>query len=109
MNQSGAVGRRRYDPQDMALRGRIGAFTLHATHDPRETTAKARAAFAERFEREVDPNGELPEEERQRRAYYAKKAYYAKLARRRAVKRRPWQLPPQVSETPEQTPPDQAA
>ena len=59
---------RRFDPQEMALRGRIGAFRLHATHDPRETTKKARAAFDARFLREVDPDGVLPEEERRRRA-----------------------------------------
>jgi hypothetical protein len=69
----------------MALRGRIGAFRLHATHDPRETTRKARAAFDERFLHEVDPEGVLPEEERRRRAHYARKAYFAQLARRRAA------------------------
>lgn len=31
-----------FDPNEMALRGRIGAFRLRATHDPRATTAKAR-------------------------------------------------------------------
>jgi hypothetical protein len=72
----------------MALRGRIGAFRLHATHDPRETTKKARAAFDARFLREVDPEGVLPEEERHRRAQYARKAYFAQLARRRAAARR---------------------
>jgi hypothetical protein len=69
----------------MALRGRIGAFRLHATHDPRETTKRARAAFDARFLREVDPDGLLPEEERRRRAHYARKAYFARLARRRAA------------------------
>jgi hypothetical protein len=78
----------RFDPQEMALRGRIGAFRLHATHDPRETTKKARAAFDARFLREVDPEGVLPEEERFRRAHYARKAYFAQLARRRAAARR---------------------
>ena len=45
-----------------ALRGRIGAFRLHATHDPRETTRAARDAFMRRFEHEVDPASALPEE-----------------------------------------------
>ena len=67
-------------PQEASLRGRIGAYTLHATHDPRETTANARAAFLARFEREVDPDGVLPEEERRRRAEYARKAHFARLA-----------------------------
>ena len=54
----------RFDPNEMSLRGRIGAFRLHATHDPRETTAKARAAFLMRFETEVDPDGVLDPSER---------------------------------------------
>jgi hypothetical protein len=70
----------RFDSLDMALRGRIGAYRLHATHDPRETTAAARAKFLARFEREVDPDGLLPEPERLRRAEMARKAYFAALA-----------------------------
>jgi hypothetical protein len=72
----------------MSLRGRIGAYRLHATHDPRETTRRARAAFDARFLREVDPEGVLPEDERRRRAAYARKAYFAQLARRRVALRR---------------------
>ncbi|MBI4498201.1 MAG: hypothetical protein HY689_09910 [Chloroflexi bacterium] len=66
----------------------MGAHRLHATHDPRETTRNARAAFLEKFEREVDPNGVLPPEERQRRAAHARKAYFAKLALASARARR---------------------
>lgn len=69
------------------LAGRIGAYRLHATHDPRETTANARAAFLSRFEKEVDPNRELPEGERLRRAEAARKAYFARLAYQSAVAR----------------------
>ena len=64
----------------MALRGRIGAYRLHASHDPRETTAPARAAFLKRFEDQVDPERVLPEAERLRRAEYARKAHFARLA-----------------------------
>lgn len=64
----------------MALRGRIGAYRLHATHDPRETTKAARGAFLSRFEAEVDPDRVLPEVERLRRAEYAKRAHFARLA-----------------------------
>ena len=77
-----------FDPQEMALRGRIGAYRLHATHDPRETTAAARAAFMSRFETEVDPDGTLPPVERARRAEAAKKAYFARLAHKSAKARR---------------------
>jgi len=77
-----------YDPQEMARRGRIGAYRLHATHDPRETTKAARAAFLARFEREVDPDGTLAPEERARRAEAARKAYFAQLAHKSAKARR---------------------
>lgn len=79
---------RRFDPNEMALRGRIGAFRLHATHDPRETTARARAAFLARFEAEVDPDGVLDPDERRRRALAARRAYFAQLALRSAQARR---------------------
>lgn len=44
----------------------------------------ARDAFLARFEREVDPNGELPEHERRTRAEHAKRAYMLQLAKRSA-------------------------
>ena len=78
----------RFDPKEMALRGRIGAFRLHATHDPRTTTAKARAAFLSRFESEVDPHGVLDPSERSRRALAARSAYFARLALKSARARR---------------------
>ena len=80
--------RRRFDPDEMALRGRIGAYRLHASRDPRETTERARATFRDMFERIVDPRQELAEAERRRRAEAARKAHYARLARLSAVARR---------------------
>lgn len=77
-----------FDSSEMALRGRIGAYRLHATHDPRETTQTARATFLSRFEREVDPDGILPEAERLRRAEAARKAYFSQLAYKSAKARR---------------------
>ncbi|MGC8635415.1 MAG: hypothetical protein ACP5VP_12325 [Candidatus Limnocylindrales bacterium] len=74
-------------PSQRALRARIGAYALHARHDPRETTAYARAAFLSRFEREVDPDGSLNPAERARRAEAARKAYFTRLAYRSAVAR----------------------
>jgi hypothetical protein len=67
-------------PEEAALRGRIGALVLHSRRDPRETTAKARAAFLANFERQVDPEGVLAPEERRRRAEYARRAHFARLA-----------------------------
>ncbi len=77
-----------YDPEEMARRGRIGAHRLHALHDSRDVTAPARAAFLARFEREVDPTGSLPDDERHRRAQHARKAHFSKLARLSAHARR---------------------
>jgi len=68
------------DAERAALLGRIGAHRLHATHDSRATTTKARAAFLERFEREVDPDCSLPADERTRRAEHARRAHFARLA-----------------------------
>ena len=76
------------DPQEMALRGRIGAYVTHSRHDPKETTTKARATFLSKFEREVDPDGVLPEDERQRRAAAARKAHFSRLAYASAKARR---------------------
>src|SRR5688572_14270050 len=73
---------------EATLRGRIGAYTTHARHDTRETTARARAAFLERFEREVDPAGSLTAAERRRRALAARRAYFARLALASARARR---------------------
>ena len=75
-------------PEERTMRARLAAHTLHATHDSREITAPARAAFQSRFEREVDPDGELPSDERARRAAQARKAYYTRLALASAKARR---------------------
>lgn len=79
---------RRFNPRDLALRGRVGAFRLHATHDPRETTSAARRAFQDSFERLVDPDQRLTAPERRRRAEAARRAHYARLARLSALARR---------------------
>ena len=76
------------DPARASLLGRIGAHRLHATHDSRETTAKARETFLASFEREVDPGYVLPEAERARRAAHARKAHFARLALRSVEVRR---------------------
>ncbi|HLS55716.1 MAG TPA: hypothetical protein VK052_06545 [Zeimonas sp.] len=73
---------------EQARWGRIGAHVLHATYDSTALTAAARAAFLARFERDVDPDGVLPAEERRRRAAHARRAYMARLAARSAAVRR---------------------
>ena len=78
-------------PAERTLRGRIGAYSLHAQGGT--NTGPARLAFLARFEREVDPGGVLPESERQKRAECARRAYFARLglksAKKRQRKRRP--------------------
>ena len=76
------------NPGERALRGRVGAHILHATHDSRAITAKARAAFLARFEKQVDPSGVLPPDERRRRADHLRKAHFARLALKSAQARR---------------------
>ena len=76
------------DPETRRLVAKIGAETLHATHDPVETTTKARAAAFAKFEAEVDPERKLDPAERRRRAEHARKAHMARLALKSAQARR---------------------
>ncbi len=71
-------------PEERTLRARLGAHSLHASSDPRETTAKARVAFLAKFEDQVDPDRMLPEDERKRRAEQALKAHMSRLALERS-------------------------
>jgi len=73
---------------ERSLRGRIAAFSQHAKHDTRETTRAARAAFADRFVDQVDPDRKLSPEERSRRAKAAMQAHMARLAFASARSRR---------------------
>lgn len=82
------TGARRESPAERSLRARAAAYRLHSLHDSRELTRNARLAFNDRFTRQVDPNGVLPEAERQRRAACARKAYFAELAAKSAKARR---------------------
>lgn len=76
-------------PGQRSARARIGAHASWAkTSDPAARTRPARDAFLARFEREVDPEGVLPDDERERRAVSARRAYMARLALKSAAKRR---------------------
>lgn len=75
-------------PAERSERARIGAYSLHAKYDPRQTTRRARATFLARFELRVDPDRQLPEAERMRRAEAARKAYFHRLAAKSAAARR---------------------
>jgi hypothetical protein len=58
------------------MRAGMGAQRQQAVHDPRQTTARARATFLARFERDMDPTGALAPEGRARRAEQARRAYF---------------------------------
>jgi hypothetical protein len=71
------------------MAGRAGALRSWAnTGDKTARTQPARDAFLERFEREVDPDGKLPEKQRTERALYARQSHMTELARRSAQVRR---------------------
>lgn len=69
-----------------SMRARIGAYSLHAQRDARETTSAARAAFLSRFLAGIPED--LPEGERLRRAEAARRAHFQRLAYRSALARR---------------------
>jgi hypothetical protein len=78
-----------YTPADRALRARLAAHTRWAkTPDRSAATAKSRAAFMERFERQVDPDGALEPDVRAKLAANARSAHFAKLALSSARARR---------------------
>lgn len=65
------------------LRGQVGAYTrLAGTPTDRlpDLTAEARAALQLKFERQADPEGVLPQEERERRAAYLRRAELARMS-----------------------------
>ncbi len=71
-----------------SLAGSIGAHSKWAVTDPAEGTAAARAAFLDRFERQADPDGVLPPNERARRAEHLRKAHFQRMALASAKARR---------------------
>ena len=68
--------------------GRIGGHILHATHDSSDIGRHAQAGLSNKFLREADPEGILPEDERERRAYHLRQAHFARLAAASAEARR---------------------
>lgn len=71
------MSRRAASPSAIA---QIAANTRWAQEPDRSAaTAPARSAFIQKFEAEVDPNGQLPEAERAIRAQNALRAHMARL------------------------------
>ena len=65
-------------PEQRVLRSRMAAYAQHS--QGRTNTAPATAAAMARFERQVDPDGQLAPAERARRAEHARRAFYSGLA-----------------------------
>ena len=74
--------------ETVSRRKRLGAYAQHSKYDTRLTTSSARAAFKERFRREVDPEGLLTDAEGERRATAARKVYFLRLSLASAQARR---------------------
>lgn len=76
-------------PAERSLRSRLAAHASWArTSDATARTEPGRQAMRDKFEREVDPDGTLPPEERARRAEHARKAHFTRLALKSAQARR---------------------
>jgi hypothetical protein len=75
-------------PSDRRLVAQIAANSRWSREDPTDQGRTMRAGLEAKFLREVDPNNELPQPERQRRASKARQVYYQRLALTSAKARR---------------------
>jgi hypothetical protein len=76
-------------PEQRRRRARIAAHASWAkTADRTARTSSATKAFLDRFERQVDPDGVLPQETRVAMAKHARTAYMLQLAAKSANARR---------------------
>ena len=74
---------------DRTLIARIAAHESWVkTTDRAARTANARKAFLDRFEQQVDPDGQMTPAERAKAAESARKAHFARLALKSAQARR---------------------
>jgi len=73
---------------ERSLAAKIAANTRWSKEDPTENAARARRGLEAKWLREVDPNNELPEAERKRRAECARRAHYQRMALASAKARR---------------------
>ena len=67
-------------PEQRTIRGAIAANTRWSREDPAVNAGRGQAGLVEKFRREVDPDGTLPEAERERRAQCAYRAHFQRLA-----------------------------
>lgn len=78
------------DPEERSLRARLAVLTSWAnTLDPASRTAKARAAAADRFEKQVrEKHPAATDEQVARMAAHLKRAHYTAMALKSAASRR---------------------
>jgi hypothetical protein len=74
------------EQRSLRAKAAVDASWAH-TSDRAARTEPARQAALARFEQQVDPHHELPEEERKHRAESARRSYFRYLALRSARKR----------------------
>jgi hypothetical protein len=68
-------------PEQRSLRARIAANTRWSKDGNRKANAeRAQRGMLAKFEREIDPDGVLPEKERRRRAENARQAHMQRMA-----------------------------
>lgn len=67
-------------PEQRSQRARIAALTRWSRESAHEQAKRAQDGLFQRFLREVDPEGLLPEAERVRRAETARRAHMQRLA-----------------------------
>lgn len=76
------------EPHDRTLIARLAAAERWGRETDRvAATARARTAARARFEREADPDGTLPPDERARRADHLQHAHMLRMSRAAAAKR----------------------
>jgi hypothetical protein len=73
-------------PEERSLRARAAAHRMHS--QGKTNTKPGRDAFLARFEREVDPDGVLPEAERHKRAQHAMRAHMLTISAKSVKARR---------------------
>lgn len=73
---------------DKSTAGRLGAAVQQSRNDPNVYTRAAHEAWHAKFARQVDPDGELSEAERERRTQAAMREHMLRLAIRSAEVRK---------------------
>jgi hypothetical protein len=76
-------------PEQRTLRARMGAHALHAQGKTSTDAARTKSPQSlDYWANQVDPNGELPETERAKRAEHARRGYMVGLALKSSQARR---------------------